>query len=190
MVNERHYARMPLFKAWRLPARLPASLSPCRCPSRSLSLPPRWSSQLGWMRLIFDSSCANASPALGECCMNPNLTHRLKYIHSPELCLGKGQILKGSCFINILALQDEKYLCSIFWLNRTHFKGGSSSNIKLIWCFFHFLYSNPSSLYCTNSSCGQINQYCFIFLFLMFWWVLEWKTLKSFKSIHWRLVWN
>lgn len=75
MVNESHYARMPLFKAWRLLA----CLSPSLCLSQSLSLPPRWSSQLGWMRLIFNSSCANAFLALWECSMHPNLTHCLIY---------------------------------------------------------------------------------------------------------------
>lgn len=57
----------------------PACLSPSPRLSRSLSLPPRWSSQLGWMRLIFNPSCANGSVARPECSMHPNLSHRLIY---------------------------------------------------------------------------------------------------------------
>lgn len=74
MVNESHYSRMPLFKALAA-----ACLSPSLCPPRSLSLPPRWSSQLGWMRLIFHSSCANAFLSPWECSMHPNLRHCLVY---------------------------------------------------------------------------------------------------------------
>lgn len=65
-----------------VPACLPASI-PLLRPSRSLSLPPRWSSQRGWMRLIFNSSCANGSLARCECSMHSNLSHHL--IYSPSL---------------------------------------------------------------------------------------------------------
>lgn len=95
MVNESHYARMPLFKA-----SVPACLGPSLHPSRSLSLPPRWSSQLGWMRLISNSSCANGSLARRECSMHSNLSHRL--IYSPSLTLSLALLKRrggGGCFV-------------------------------------------------------------------------------------------
>lgn len=63
----------------RLGTRLPACLIASLRLPRSLSLPPRWSSQLGWMRLIFDSSCANAALTQRECSVHSNLSHRLIY---------------------------------------------------------------------------------------------------------------
>lgn len=94
----------------------PACLSPSPRLSRSLSLPPRWSSQLGWMRLIFNPSCANGSLARRECSMHSNLSHRLIYSLSQKK---EGKKVRGFiCGKTCIFLQGSFRISSLFSLAR------------------------------------------------------------------------